>query len=177
MKKHVILFSFILLSVLGCKLLDKLTQFNIEFDETIVIPSTTPANLPIDILTPDLETNSESVFANNDTRKDLIEEIRLTTLTLTISSPANADFSFLKSVSVFISAENLPEERIAWKDLVPDDAGATISLDLADLDLKEYIKKDKFKLRLSTQTDEILTSDHQIEVHSVFFVDAKILGI
>nr|WP_299206097.1 hypothetical protein [uncultured Brumimicrobium sp.] len=43
-------------------------------------------------------------------------------------------------------------------------------------DLKEYIKADKFTLRLNTKTDETINSDHHIENHSVFYVDAKILG-
>jgi len=49
-------------------------------------------------------------------------------------------------------------------------------LDLADVDLKEFIKKDKFVLRLNTVTDELINSDQYIDVYSVFFVDAKILG-
>lgn len=44
-----------------------------EFDETIVIPSSAGINLPFDILTPDLEINSELIFEINDTRKDLVE--------------------------------------------------------------------------------------------------------
>jgi len=29
---------------------------------------------------------------------------------------------------------------------------------------------------VNTVTDEIITSDHQIDIHAVFFVDAEVLG-
>lgn len=174
MKKQILVLG-IILSIFGCKRIDKLTQFDMEFNETVVIPSSTGINLPFNILTPDVETNSESTFEVNDTRKDLIEEIILTSLDLTITSPSNADFSFLKSINVYISAEGLNEVKIAWKDNIPSDVKA-LNLDVTGVDLKEYIKADKFSLRLNTETDELLASDHHIDVHSVFFVDAKIFG-
>jgi len=171
-----IAFGGILVLLSGCKKIDALTKFNMEFNETVVVPASTGINLPFNVLAPDVETNSESTFAINDTRKDLIEEIKLTALDLTLTSPATEDFGFLKSISVFLSAEGLSEIKVAWKEVVPDNAGKTLILDITDSDLKEYIKKDKFSLRLNTVTDEFLTSDYHIKVHSVFFVDAKVLG-
>jgi len=49
-------------------------------------------------------------------------------------------------------------------------------LDLTGADLKEYIKADKFTLRLNTITDEVMNQDYHINIHSVFYVDAKVLG-
>ncbi len=95
---------------------------------------------------------------------------------MTIQSPSNGKFGFLKSVEIYISAQGLPEEKIAWKNNIPSDIGNYLELETSGADLKEYIKKDKYTLRLSTVTDEILTSDHQINVHSIFTVDAKVLG-
>jgi len=132
-------------------------------------------NLPFDVLTPDVETNSESTFEVNDTRKDLIEEIILTTLNLTVSSPSNADFSFLESIDIYISAEGQNEVKIAWKESIPANT-SVLKLDLTGADLKEYIKADKFTLRLNTITDEVMNQDYHINIHSVFYVDAKVLG-
>ena len=39
------------------------------------------------------------------------------------------------------------------------------------------IKKDDFKLRLKTVTDKAITNDHELDIHSEFFVDAEILGL
>ena len=133
--------------------------------------------MPFDVFTPEMETNSESTFAVNDTRKDLIEEIKLTDLELVMISPEEADFSFLNSIEVYISADGLEEVLIANLDEVPEDAGNKISLNTSDIDLKEYIKKDEFSLRLNTVTDELMSTDHELEVNSTFFVDAKILGL
>lgn len=173
-------FSFVCLCLLllfaGCKKIDRLTQFDMDYDESVVVPSSTGINLPVDILTPDVETNSESTFASEDTRKDLIEEIRLTTMNMTITSPTNSDFSFLRSISVYISADGLSETRLAWKDSVPASTGPALTLDVTGGDLKEYIKKENYTLRVHTITDELISADHHIDIHSVFFVNAKLIG-
>ncbi|MGB3145964.1 MAG: hypothetical protein WBB24_17845 [Maribacter sp.] len=161
----------------SCDKLDELTKFDIAYNQRVTIPSSTGIDLPFDIITPEIETNSESKFEVNDTRKDLIEEIRLTELEMVIISPTEADFSFLNSVEVYISADGLEEILVASLDEVPENAGNTILLNTADVDLKEYIKKDAFSLRLNTVTDELMSSDHEIDVNSTFFVDAKILGL
>ena len=174
MKTKIFLLSFIILFIAGCEATKKLTQFNMEFNNTIVISSTTGVDLPFNIYTPDIETNAESTFEINDTRKDLVEEIRLTSLTFTLTSPPNADFNFLKSINIFISAEGLSEAKVAWKDDIPSDV-SHINLEVTGVDLQEYIKKDEFSLRYNIETNELLASDHHIDVHSVFFVQAKIL--
>ena len=165
------------LILIACKAIDKFTQFNMTYNETVVIPSSTGINLPTNIDSPEIESNSEATFSANDTRKDKIEDVKLTAMDLTLTSPANGDFSFLKSVEIFIYAEGLEETKIAWKYDISDDAGNTLDLETSDTNLEEYIKKESFKLRLTTVTDKIITSEHKINVHSIFFVDAKVLGI
>ena len=131
----------------SCDKLDELTKFDMEYSQRATIPSSAGIDLPFDVFTPEMETNSESTFAVNDTRKDLI------------------------------AADDLEEIRIAYLEEVPEDAGNVITLDTSDADLKEYIKKDQFSLRLNTVTDELMSTDHELEVNSTFFVDAKILGL
>lgn len=172
------LFPFILLVLLfsvSCKKLNKLTQFNIEYDETFVIPSSTGINLPTSILTPEIPSNSESNFAVNDTRKDLIENIMLTELTLSINSPSTGNFNFLKTVRIFLKADGLDEIKVAWKENMEDTDAKTIALNVACDDLQAYIKKDNFSIRVETITDQILSPDHEIDMHSVYFVDAKLI--
>jgi hypothetical protein len=160
----------------GCKKIDELTQFYIEYNEEVVIPASTGISLPFNILTPDIETNSEATFESNNTNKDLIEEIVLTKLDLTLTSPSNEDFSFLESIGIYINADGLDEKRIAWQDDVPDNAGAILTLFTSPDDIKEYIKKDKYTLRVNAVTSEALAQDHSINVYSKFFVDAEVLG-
>lgn len=176
MKYLTILFSLIILLSIGCDKADEFTQFEMEYTETVTIESSSGINLPFDVFTPDVETNSETKFEVNDTRKDLVEEITIKQIDLTITSPSDGDFSFLKSIEVYLNAEGLDEIRVAWKENINNSVGDYIELDLSDKDLKEYIKKDEFSLRLKTVTDEAISQDHDIEVHSIFFVDAEVLG-
>jgi hypothetical protein len=176
LRKFLFPISLLLLFV-GCDKLDELTKFDITYNQKATIPSSTGIDLPVDVFTPETETNSESEFIVNDTRKDLIEEIKLMELELVITSPTGADFSFLKSIEIFISAEELSEIKIASLTDIPYDGSNRLILDTSDLDLKEYIKKDKFSLRLNTVTDELISTDHELDVNSTFFVDAKILGL
>ncbi len=171
-------FSVFILTLLlvNCDKIDELTMFSIDYDTQVTIQSNVGINLPFDVFTPDTETNSESTFESNDTRKDLIEEIKLTKLQLKIASPNDADFSFLESIEVYISAEGLSEVKIASKTSIPETV-TSLDLDVVDVDLKDYIKKDSYKLRLNTVTDEAITRDHEIDIKSTFFVDAKILGL
>ena len=164
------------LFIFGCKKVDKFTQFEMEYNEDVSVPSSTTVDLPFNILCPPIESNSESTFEVNDTRKDLVEQIKVISLDLTLLSPDNSDFSFLESIQVFISADGLSETSIASKSSIPDNVGKSLSLELSGADLQEYIKQDHFSLRLNTKTDKIITSEHSIRVHSKFFVDAKVLG-
>ncbi|MDB2606722.1 hypothetical protein N9Y48_02960 [Zobellia sp.] len=176
MRKFLLILT-VFVAFVSCDKLDDLTKFNIDYTAEVTIPSSTGIDLPFDLVTPDMETNSDSEFEVNDTRKDLIESIKLTKLQLVITSPENGDFSFLKSLDVYISAEGLDEILIASKDDVESNMGGILDMDLQDIDLKEYIKADSFNLRLDTVTDEVIDTDYKIDVNSTFFVDAKILGI
>lgn len=177
MKRLFLMFNIFFIALIGCDKIDDLTQFTIKYDNTVIIPSSTGINLPFNFFTPDIESNSESTFTSNSTKKDLIEEIVLTEMKLNISSPENGNFKFLKSIEIFISADGVSEQRIAWNEDIPENVDNNLQLEISNMDLKEFIKKEKFKLRLNTITDEIITSDHHVEINSKFFVDAKILGI
>ena len=173
-----IYFYFILVLFIGlssCKKLNKLTQFDIEFDSNFVIPSSTGINLPTSILTPDFPTNSESKFAVEDTRKDLIESISLKEMTLSVTSPSNGNFNFLKTIRIYIKAEGLDEVLIAYKENMGNTNSKSISLDLNCQNLREYIVKDEMDVRVETITDEVLSPDHEVNMHSVYFVDASLI--
>lgn len=176
MKNKLFLYVSFIFILAACDKLDKYTQFDLDVDETVEINSMVGINLPFNISTPKINTNSESTFAINDTRKDLVEVAKIKSLHLIITNPSNADFSFLKSIIVFLSAEGLPEVKVAWNENIPDEVGNTLDLETSNENFQEYVKKDQVELRVNTITDEIISSNHQIFLHSVFFIDAKILG-
>ena len=177
MKKFLLIFALVGVFVSCEKLLDELTKFEMDFNQTVVIPSSSGVDLPFNVFTPETETNSTAEFEVNDTRKDLIEEIVLRKLVMTVNSPEGEDFSFLESIIIYMSAEDLPEIKIAWNEEVSANPGEQLELVTTTEDLKEYIKKDTYTLRLKTVTDEFLSTDYEIDIATTFFVDAKILGL
>ena len=153
MKIKLILVLFIVTFV-GCKNIERLTQFHLEYNQTIEIPSSTILNLPFNLFTPDIESNSESSFAINDTRKDLVEEITIKKLALNLESPENGDFGFLKSIEIFIFAEGVPDIKIAWKNEISSSAGKYLELETTETDLKEFAQ-----LNIKYHQTEVLIDD------------------
>ena len=145
--------------------------------DTSVIPSQIGINLPFDILTPPIRTNSTETFKNNNTRTDLIEEIKIDKLILKIIEPENSDFSFLNSIEIYLVPGDEEEILIAWKYDIGNDVGKELELDLSPEDLSAYIIEDEIELRLSTVTDKINLSDIHLEITAGFFINARILGI
>ena len=174
--KKLALIASCLITIAACKDLEKLTEFDMNYSSSITIQKTTGLSLP-SLLTPDMKTNSESEFAVNDTRKDMVEEIILTGLDMTITSPDDQTFSFLKSINVYIVAKDLPEVEIAHQENVSATADHQLSLETTGQDLKEYIIQDKFNLRVETVTDETISRDTDIKIDSRFFVNARVLGL
>lgn len=181
MKKNFLLTALLVFTLIGfnqCKLLDKLTQFDVKYSTDYTIAATLGIGLLPDIATPPITTNSSQVFTNNNTRSDLLEKVLLKKLKLTITSPSDKKFDFLSSAEIFLSADGLPTIKVAGIDSI-DDATVGNSIDLipTTLDLKEYLKKSEIRLTVSTTTDKIVTSDVEVRIDATFFVDAKILGI
>jgi hypothetical protein len=175
MKNIILILS--LLSLISCKKIDELTHFTLDVDEQVTIdPIPVIPSVPLSFPIPSIETNSESVFENNNTNKDLVEEARLTKMTLSIHSPDNGNFNFLESVKIYIQAGELDEILMATKTDIPDGL-KVMELESTGADLTEYVKEDEISLRIETVIDEITLNEYLIDVHSEFFIDAKILGI
>ena len=176
MNKILMLFATVLIFS-NCSKVDELTQFNMAYTSQVTVSPTAGLNLPFNLFTPKMETNSEAEFAVNDTNKDLVEEIILKKLDLTVTAPSDQRLDFLESIAVYIEAEGLAEIKIAEATDIPENVGATFSLTPAENNLAEYIKKDAFQMRVNLVTDKTIDREVQINVDSEFFVDAKVLGI
>ena len=173
-KSGIFLVSIMLLTV-SCEETDELTRFDIEYEKSFTVPATLGIDKPLSIPTPDITTNSGEKFSGKDTKKDLVEEIVMKKLDLTLQSPSDSDLSFLKSLTIYIDAEGMEETEIASKESVPDDIGQKLEMETTSADLKEYIFKDSFKLITEVTTDETISDNHEINASMVFTVDAEIL--
>lgn len=158
----------------SCDEIAKLIEFDLDYDSSVVIPSSTVISLPISLQTPSIQTNSASTFESNGTRADLVDKIRLSSMNLTITSPTDGDFGFLEEIELYISADGQTERLIASATDIGENVGKTITLDTEDTNLKAYIVQDDFQLRFSTVTDETIEQDHHIDIRSVFTVSAKL---
>ncbi len=171
MKKNIFL-PLLLTAILFTFSCDKLLTFDISDSTTITIDANPlPFESPVEIPTPDVTTNSESEFAQNDTKVDLVKEIILKRLALTITSPSDKTFSFLKSIEIYISAEGEDETKLAWNNDVRSDA-KSIELETTSEPLDRYVKKDSYKLRTTVTTRETLTQSVDIKIDFTFQVTA-----
>lgn len=146
-----------------------------DYDAEVVIGSTFGSLVPFFVETPETETNAAYQFEINDTESKRVKSIFLKKLDLTIKSPTNETFSFLKSVDIYIDSPNQPEVLLASKSSISNEIGKSLSLDLVNLDFKEYIKDETFTLRLKVVTDETIPEDVTIGIASSYLVDAKII--
>ena len=163
-------------SLFSCNAIKKLGQFYINYSTQAVFPANVPVNLPITVYSPNLPTNSSQVFQSNNTSSNLIQSIKLNTLSLVITSPQGQTFSFLQNVSIYISSDSLPEVEIASKQNIPANVGDTLNLDVTGVDLENYIKASQIKFRVSGTTDQWLTTNVNVTANARFFVQANLLA-
>ncbi len=162
----------------GCKLIDELTHFDIEYNYTFKLPAYGGINLDsLNIESPDIENDVESTFEINNTRKDLVERATLKKFNVTILEPVNGNFSFLNKIEIFVKTDVLEEKLIAWKDKIPNDIGNYLELETTKIDLKKYLTSDAIRVRLKTTSSSPLTEDLLLDLKSTVEVDAKIFGI
>jgi hypothetical protein len=168
--------AFLGIGIFSCKKtkekINSLTEFDMSYSTTFTLPATgVIVNTPVDFTTPDVETNSESIFASQKTLADKVTEINLKKLSV---STDTGNFDYLKSITIFIQAPNQPEAQIATRANVP--TGVTsFDLDLSDVNIKNYISGKTFKLRINAVADGAVTSDQQIKLDETMRVKASLL--
>lgn len=173
-KKFTIIALMSILAFSGCKKAEELLTFDITDSTDIVIENTiTPFSLPFEIFTPEITTNSESEFADNDAKINLVKNILLTELNATIISPEGKTFSFLKEINVYISTNDTDELLLASKKDI--DSNATkIFLDVTDQNLDKYVKSEVYNLRTEVVTRETLTKDVTVNIFMKYRVTVNL---
>lgn len=158
---------------LGCKKIDELTEFDLEYSTELTIPATgITINQPITINTPEIPTNITSKFTENNTAKNLIDEIKLSRFNISVVTPTNGNMDFMNSLEIFIAAGSLSEILFAKKIPVPP-GSAFITMDFEGQNLKDYIFEDKFKMRIRLMPDQILNADVKIKIDQTMHVKGK----
>lgn len=170
---RILMLGLIVTVLFGCKKVE-VVKFDMTYERTIIIPNGTDISVPhITVMSGNLS-NSESEFEANKTNKEEIEDISLTSLNMEIISPTGEEFDFIEDVELYISADGVDEMLLAYVYNMQNIVGNTISLTCAQSDFQEFIKQDKFTLRVKTISDEFNSSDVEIKISSTFLVEATV---
>ena len=169
-KKNTII-AILALFTVSCSEVDKLLTFTISNQTTFTVNSGLPFNSPFEVATPDVTTNSTSEFKNNNTNIDLVKDVKLQELKLSITSPADKTFSFLKSIHMYISTTADDEIELAFQDNISSTTN-TINLTCTSQKLDKYIKASSYKIRTTVTTKETLTQEIEVKADMKFKVTA-----
>ncbi len=159
------------LVLLGCEDVEDLLTFSVNDRAMIRIESAVPLGLPLDIITPEVTTNSQKEYENNNTRADLVKDVKLQELKLTITAPSGKTFSFLKDIRIFISTTPENEIELASAENITSST-QVIQLVPTQDKLDVYAKGSSYKLRTQVTTDEALTESVDVQVDMKFRVTA-----
>jgi len=170
--KIFLLFLFVGISSQSCKKIDELLTFTVNDTSEVVIESTLfPITLPFEIWTPPITTNSNEEFANNNTKASLVKDVYITHLDIAIVSPSDKTFSFLKSMTIFISTNDNDEIELARKENISSN-DKVLNMSVTSSRLDSYIKASTYNLRTEVTTHETLTEDITLEIDMSFKVTA-----
>ena len=69
-------------TLFSCKKVDELLTFQISNESAATISRTNPLNLPFNVITPNVTTNSSQQFQNNNSNVNKVKDIKLKNLKL-----------------------------------------------------------------------------------------------
>lgn len=169
--KTIAITALIFLLTISCNEVDKLLTFTISDETSFKVDAGSSLNIPFEIPTPDVTTNSTTEFNNNNTNVDLVKDVKLDELKLTITDPADKTFSFVKSVHMYISTNSSDEIELAYQDNISSTTN-TLNLTCTTEKLDKYIKAQSYKIRTSVTIRETLTKEVTIKARMSFKVTA-----
>lgn len=161
----------LLLATLSCKKVDQLLTFYIDDAENIQIASSFPLGQLVPLTPVTVPTKSAETFKNNKTQADLVKDVSLNKLTLTITDPNSQNFDFLKRIEIYISAKDQPEIKLASLDQVPTGV-KSITLVSSGAKLDNYIKADTYTLTTKAEIQKPISQDITVRADSRFKVTA-----
>jgi hypothetical protein len=159
--------------IFSCKKIQQLLTFDISNESSVTIDSSTPVNLPFDVSSPNVTTNSSQQFQNNNSNINLVKDIRLESLQMSITSPSGQTFAFLQSIHIYISTDSSNEIELASLDSIPASM-TSIVLTPTQAKLDQYVKASSYNLRTEAVARQVLTQNVNININSKFKVTANL---
>lgn len=136
----VVLVAFVSTS---CEKLEGLLTFNIKQETNMEVPAA-PVLITDPVLLPPVRVTASEEFKSNKAK--MVKDIVLNQLDLTVTSPQNANFDFLKDIEIYIAVEGKSDVKVAYLTEVPQGV-KTISLKTTNVKLDEYIKADSYTIQ------------------------------
>ena len=175
---QIILAILAFVTITSCKKIGKIKEFDLNYSEEIVVPaSNTFVNLPFNLNSQEVATNSSAEYKNEGTSSKLIESVYMTKLIFTVKSPSSGNFDFLNSIEIYLSSPNNNEILVASKYDIPEDGSTQIAMNINSLNLKNFLQDETYKLRVKTVTDKTLLSDMTFLSDETFHVKARLRNI
>lgn len=158
----------------------KLTEFDINYSTNITIPSASmtvsnPSLTPttVEFTSPNVPTQQATKFSAEGTAKSLIDQIKMTKFDVSVSG-TGANLDFLKSLTLYIKAASVGEQMVASKTNIP--SGVTsVSLDLQDVNIKDYIFQDNIQFKILATFDATAVTDQVLKMNETVHVKATLL--
>ena len=170
MKKVIFICILSFLAVTSCKKLSQLFTFEISNSENIKIPASGLVSVPIISPVP-VTVHSQESFENNNTNANLVKDVSLKSLTLTIIDPASENFNFLKSIKIYIGTSQEDKVALASLENVPMGA-STIELISNNSKLDKYIKGSSYTLYTEVTLRSNVAKELTVRADSKFKVTA-----
>lgn len=162
-----------LLALSSCKGKVKAIEFDLVCQGNFQIVGSAQAGQSFFQSTGDITTNSASTFTTKNTAADRIDSAVITTLKLTITSPALEDFDLIEWVLASLTGTGLTELSVASDQPHTDNASKTLTFSAGSVDVKEFVKLDKFRARFSIKLDQDPLNNVSITVDITFKVFAR----
>lgn len=170
MKKTLFLLPLFLLFFFSCDKVDQLLSFEIDSTQNITIPATGLINTPVIAPVP-ATVSSQETFKNNNTAANLVKDVRLSKLTLTITDPAAENFNFLKTIKIYIGTDQSDKVLLASLDNVPTGV-SSIELVSGNEKLDKYIKAESYTLYTEVTLKSSVANELTVRADSKFKVTA-----
>lgn len=160
----------LLLIFSSCDKVNELLTFELSSTETIKIPASGLINTPIIAPVP-VTVNSQQSFENNRTKAELVRDVRLVKLTLTIVDPAAENFNFLKSIKIYIGTDHDDKVLLAALDNIPSGV-STLELVSGNAKLDSYLKAPNYTLYTEVALRSNVARELTVEANTRFKVTA-----
>jgi hypothetical protein len=149
-------------------------RFEVKQQMTTSMASFAGINIPINLPMFDVTIPFSESGEIDDPYLNLIEDIYLKSMKMTIVSPDNITFSFVEDFQLYISNDTYPEIKLAHHFNASPDIGNVLYFAPDKAVLDNYMKNGEYTLRTELVADELIFQDLEIEVLMTF--DVKLVN-